>query len=279
MKKLILINFFACMTIMLSAQGNLIFESTQPNAPMDDVVERKLNEQKRVLPYAPQREGDIFWEKRIWRIIDTREKMNLPFRYPEKPLVSILIDGIKSGEITAYSPIDDKFSTQLNSEELSLQIYRRDTFRVVDPVTLEETLTVAEDDFNPDNVKRFRLKEIWYFDTNTSTLKVRILGIAPLVEEYDRFGNFRHEKPLFWVHYPSSREILARHIVFNPWNDKSVMSWEDLLEMRFFSSYITKESNVHDRRLEDYLSGVDLLLESEKIRMEIFNFEHDLWSY
>jgi hypothetical protein len=57
------------------------------------------------------------------------------------------------------------------------------------------------------------------------------------------------------------------------------MTWEDLFEMRFFASYIYKESNVYDRRLQDYLSGVDLLLEADKIKQEIFNFEHDLWSY
>jgi len=49
--------------------------------------------------------------------------------------------------------------------------------------------------------------------------------------------------------------------------------------MRYFSSYISQESNVYDRKVEDYLSGVDMLLEAEKIRMEIFNFEHDLWEY
>ena len=62
-------------------------------------------------------------------------------------------------------------------------------------------------------------------------------------------------------------------------NDASPITWEDLFEMRFFSSYIFKESNVHDRRIEDYLTGVDQLLEADKIKQEIFNYEHDLWSY
>jgi len=73
--------------------------------------------------------------------------------------------------------------------------------------------------------------------------------------------------------------VLARERVFNTGNDASPITWEDLLEMRFFSSYIYKVSNVYDRRLQDYKTGVDLLLEAEKIKAEIFNFEHDLWSY
>jgi len=110
-------------------------------------------------------------------------------------------------------------------------------------------------------------------------LQVRILGIAPLIDVKDDNGNFRYEKPMFWVYYPECREVLSRHQVFNSGNDASPNSWEDLLEMRFFSSYIYKQSNVHDFRLQDYLSGVDLLLEADKIKHEIFNFEHDLWSY
>jgi hypothetical protein len=72
---------------------------------------------------------------------------------------------------------------------------------------------------------------------------------------------------------------LTRHRVFTDGNDASPLSWEDLFEQRRFSSYIYKESNVTNRRLQDIYSGVDILLEGEKIKQEIFNWEHDLWSY
>ena len=110
-------------------------------------------------------------------------------------------------------------------------------------------------------------------------MNVRILGIAPLIDVTDENDNFRYEKPMFWAYYPEARPILAKHEVFNPQNDAALISWEDLLEMRFFASYIYKESNVRDLQLRHYLTGVDLLLEAEKIKQEIFNFEHDLWSY
>lgn len=247
--------------------------------PLDDVAERSLLEDRRVLPYESVREADILWEKRVWRVIDTREKMNLPFRYEEKPFIEILLEGVESGALTAYSPEADDFSLEMPQEELALQLYDRDTVRIVDPATYEETFQVVENAFDPAEVKRYRLKEVWFFDTKLSTMRVRILGIAPLREVFDENGNFRYETPMFWIHYPGSREWLAGYQVFNPLNDRGAMTWEDWLEMRFFASYITKESNVQDRRLEDYLSGVDLLLESERIEQEIFNYEHDLWSY
>ncbi|MCH8332021.1 MAG: hypothetical protein IH946_11720 [Bacteroidetes bacterium] len=49
--------------------------------------------------------------------------------------------------------------------------------------------------------------------------------------------------------------------------------------MRYFSSYIFKESNVYDQRIQDYAPGMDGLLEGERIRNSIIEFEHNLWSY
>lgn len=260
---------------------NILTESSDPSAgqPLDDVVSKRISEEKRLLPYDHVREADIFWEKRIWRVIDIREKMNLPFAYPERPFFSILMDGATTGEITVYSTEDDKFTSPLTPDEVASMGATIDTVITFDPETYEEQMQVVRNDINPEDVKRFRLKEVWFFDEETSTLQVRVLGIAPLIDKTDDNGNFLYEKPMFWVYYPEARNLLSRERVFNVGNDASPITWEDLMEMRFFASYIYKESNVRDRRLQDYLTGVDLLLEADKIKQEIFNFEHDLWSY
>jgi gliding motility associated protien GldN len=278
-----LVGLLSLMASPLMAQfpGNIMTESgqTDKSKPLDDIVERRTIVEKRVLPYDPIRESDVFWTKRVWRVIDVREKMNLPFAYPERPFFDILMDAAKSGEITVYSSESDKFTIPMTTEEVSSIGANVDTVTVIDPETYEETQTIVSNELNPEDVKRFRLKEIWYFDKETSRLNVRILGIAPLYDEKDSNGNIKYEKLLFWVYYPEARQVLARERAFNVGNDSSPMTWEDIMEMRFFSSYIFKESNVFDRRLEAYLSGVDLLMEGEKIKQEIFNFEHDLWSY
>lgn len=273
---------FICNNGVVAQQPeNILTESSDPNEgrPLDDIVDKRLTVEKRLLPYDHVREADIFWEKRIWRVIDIREKMNLPFAYPERPFFSILMDAATAGEITVYSVEDDKFSSRLTPDEVASMGATIDTVITFDPETYEEQLQVVRNDINPEDVKRFRLKEVWFFDEETSTLQVRILGIAPLIDKTDENGNFLYEKPMFWVYYPEAREILSRERVFNAGNDASPMTWEDLMEMRFFSSYIFKESNVQDRRIQDYLTGMDLLLEADKIKQEIFNFEHDLWSY
>ena len=277
----LLMLFFVSGPVIAQTPEDIMTEASDPDEdrPLDDIVEKRITFEKRVLPYDHIREADIFWEKRIWRVIDVREKMNLPFAYPERPFFTILMEAASAEEITVYSTEDDKFTSPLTPDEVASMGATVDTVITFDPETYEEQIQIVRNELNPEDVKRFRLKEIWFFDEETSTMQVRILGIAPLIDVKDDNGNFRYEKPMFWVYYPEARETLARERTFNFGNDTSPMTWEDIFEMRFFSSYIYKESNVFDRRLQEYLSGVDLLLEADKIKQEIFNFEHDLWSY
>lgn len=281
--------FFFFGTSMLLAQDpeqievktEEVFDDGPSDSPLDDVVKKDIMAERRVLAYQPIRESDIFWEKRIWRIIDVREKMNLPFAYPEEPFFKLLSDAATKGDLPVYA-IDgtDKFNKRMSTDDVLSMLSKTDTVVTFDPETYEEKVQIVRNDINWEDVKRFRIKEVWFFDKETSTLQVRILGIAPLIDVKDNEGNFRFEKPMFWVYYPQARELFARHRVFTMGgNTNATISWEDLFEMRYFASYIYKESNVYDRKLEEYLSGVDLLMESEKIKNEIFNFEHDLWQY
>ncbi len=272
----------------LSAQipGQIMgVESDDPVTPtnngpvIDGVVEKSTIAEKRVLPYEHIRESDIFYEKRVWRVIDIREKINLPFSYPERPFFTILQEAAEKGDITVYSTIDDKFTTPLTPEEVGQMGASVDTVVTFDPVTYEEKTEVVVNELNPADIKRYRIKEDWVFDEESSTLKVRILGIAPLKDEYDENGNYLYELPMFWVYYPNAREALARESAFAFGNQAANRTWEDVMEMRFFSSYIIKESNVFDRRVQDYVTGYDALMEADKIKQEIFNFEHDLWEY
>jgi gliding motility associated protien GldN len=255
---------------------------TEGEAPLDDIVKKDILLERRVLTYQPVRESDVFWEKRIWRIIDVREKINLPFAYPEEPFFSILSNAASKGDLPVYSTDEEgaKFKKRMSTDDVLSMLSKVDSVITFDPETYEEKLKIVRNDINYEDVKRFRIKEVWYFDKETSTLQVRILGIAPMIDVKDQEGNFRFEKPMFWVYYPQARELFSKHRVYSMGgNRNAAMSWEDLFEMRYFSSYIYKESNVYDRKIDEYLQGVDLLMESEKIKNEIFNFEHDLWQY
>jgi len=294
---LFFLSFLAINTVHAQIPEDVITESTEfddfffgedeDSAPIDDIIEKRLIQERMILPYDNPREVDIFWEKRVWRIIDVREKMNQPFVYPEAPFFDVLLDGINKGKIRAFD--DEKFKYRLSPQELERKLVKTDTALVplLDDPDNYELRIISDTIARFSNINQFRLKEVWYFDSEISQLKVRILGISPLFTEtvYDDFGNVVDEitYPLFWLYYPDCRDMLARSMAFNPGNDASPLSWDDIFMMRFFSSYIFKTSNVQDLRLTDFPSlrenGVDRLLESQKIKAEIFNFEHDLWSW
>jgi len=273
----------ACITIATTVQAQepeTITESTVTDeAPLDDIVERTLNVEKRILAYDKPREADLMWEKRIWRVLDLREKMNFPFSYPEEPFAQIVLDNVKNGTFKAYSTVNDKFSIVMTPKEIEGKLLRMDTVPVFDPETYEESIKIVPNEVNVEDFKRIRVKEIWYFDSETSMLNVRILGLAPIRDVYDDNGNFKYEDVFFWVYYPHMRKELAKHRVFLEDNDASPITWEDFMEMRYFSSFVYKESNVKDNRIQDYMSGVDALMEGEVIKSNIFNWEHDLWEY
>ena len=268
----------------LFAQNNA--EMTESSAVsediyIDDIVSKRLIAEGRLLQYAPIREADIAWQKKIWRVIETREKMNLVFREQSKPFFNILKGFIENGDITVFD--DEFFKEPLTFEAVEKKLYSVDTTTMFDPETYEEKVVIIKNTKSWENVFKYRIKEIWFFDKQTSMLRNRILGIAPIYTE-DKQGVIL-ESPLFWVYYPEARNIMSKHQVFNENSDVAPMTWSDLFDNRYFTSYIMKKSNVLDYRVMDYFNptseyyGIDQLLESERIKAELFNFEHDLWEY
>ena len=88
------------------------------------------------------------------------------------------------------------------------------------------------------------------------------------------------KKPLFWIKYDEVRDALAKQEVFMTNNDAQRISFDDLFMQRRFGSVIFGESNVYnDRMINQYQVGKYTLFEAERIKTELFNFEHDLWEY
>lgn len=240
------------------------------------------NRNKQPLEYQYQREADVAWSKSIWRVIDIRQKMNLPFGYPQRPLIQILHEAAKKGDITVYDPAvenADQFKQIMNVADVQKIGTREDTIYTIDPISLEEVLTVVRTDLSWEKITKYRIKEVWFFDTRTSSMQVRITGLAPVMEYYDANGNYIGDMTMYWIPYESLRPMLAKEEVYNPRNDWQLFSWDDLFNMRLFESYIYKESNVYDRNINDYTAGVDAQLESERIKQQIFEKEHDMWDY
>ena len=271
--------FFAA-TFNTSASGQIV----------DGAYKRTNIYQKKPMPLPPVREADVFWSKKIWRIIDLREKMNLPMYYPtretdgQKNLISVLLDGIQNGQITPYDArVENEFKTPLTYEQVKEAFgAEATTEETIDFDTGERKEVVIQGEIRPYEIKQFMVKEEWYFDKQASTLNVRIIGICPIrefVRDNDPAGEVQRQQ-VFWVYYPEARDLLATNIAMNPYNGARSMSYDDLFIKRMFNSYVVKESNVYNNRfITAYLSGREAMLESKRIETEIFNFEQDLWAY
>ena len=146
-----------------------------PDAPLDDIVSKKLTETKLVLPYEPLHERDIFWQRRIWRVIDCRQKMNKPFMYDGQELFTILKKGIEEGAIKSYTT--DNFYHKQTTEAIQQQLVKADTAEVYNPETGGYDLVATSNDFDPQTINQYRIKEDWYFDSESSVMKLSLIHI------------------------------------------------------------------------------------------------------
>lgn len=270
---------------LLTAFGVAPAVSQVLEPPVDGIYVKEHIMNRKPIPYAPIREADVMWKKRVWRIIDLREKMNLPLYYPVvetngmRSLADLLYTSVTSeGSPRIYKGGVDDFSEEMTITELKALTEKVDTLYVPDLDNPDNppVMKVVTSEFSPSRVKKIWVKEEWFFDKQRSVLDVRILGLCPMYENEDKE---KGDTPLFWVYFPEARSVLAKVDVFNRQNAGERRSFDDIFWKRQFSSYITKEENVYDRVIADYAKGMDALLESERIKQEIINFEHDLWEF
>lgn len=251
-------------------------------------VDRSQVKDRKPLEYENLRDDDNLWSEFLWREIDAREKINQSFMYPGKDdngdqrFFSILLNSIKYDSVTAFSADNDRFTIPLSSDQvMNMTAGSNDTVEVTDPVlgTVERIIT-KKAKFSADSVYTFRIKEQLIFDKEASRLFTRIIGIAPIAKQV--IGGKSQPRILFWIYYPDLRKTLAKVDVYNPKNFSSRMTWEELFESRFFSSYIIKSSanNPSDRYLNAMIKDpLFRLLEGDNIKKRIFNYEQDLWQY
>ena len=277
--------FVAAALLLLTNLGQ-----TQVQTVLDGAYVPEHNPTKRVVPYPHLRQADVMFAQRIWQVIDLREKMNHPFYFPLDEIADrkSLFDVIKQallveGSLTAYglgpTDDDDEFRYPLSQSEIDSLLRPMVTKPTEDPDTGDITYVDIEDPVNSRDITQYKIKEDWIFDKQRSERFVRIIGIAPMKEDYDDQGVKRGYKTLFWLYFPECRYIFANATVYNFQNDAQRRTFEELFQKRMFTSYIVKESNVYDRSIMSYARNIDALLESERIKDELFTIEHDLWHY
>lgn len=247
---------------------------------------------RRPVPYTHVREADVMWAKRVWEEIDLREKINHPLYYPTQPtrhrksLMQTLWDAATGeGEMELIVYKDEDFKNPYQPEELDALFSDKDTITMPNPLDPDYDTTIYVDNpFDPADVMHYRMIEDWFFDRERSVLEKRVIGLGPIRERYTTDPTtgeriFQGKEVMFWVYYPHARDILVRTEVFNRFNDAERMTFDDVFFKRMFNARIVKVDNVYDRWISEYADGLDALLEADKIKNTLHEYEMDLWEY
>ncbi len=288
----------ALLPISISAQANIL------NAKKPEEIGKKTEAQIAAdndtpLQYGYVDDRDILWSKTIWEVIDLDERVNFPLYYPldtvnigsdRRSLYDVLIKHIKTGELTDVY-VDSYFTEKRKFSDLEATLKKVDTTDLgYEQINAGEQLSpeyINRRELTAADIEEYRIKGIWYFDKRQGELKYRLLGIAPVAPDVN-FIDDESMAPedalveLFWVWFPSAREILHKAKVFNQRNSAQPISFDMLLNARRFNGVIYKEDNVQgDREIDQYIAENALfqLLESQRINEAIRDREQDMWAY
>lgn len=246
-------------------------------------------------PYL--RQADIKFRRRIWRIIDLRQKLNKSWTWPRSPITQVFWELGTKGLVRAYA--NDSFNRIITPEQILEVTSSLDKVPVllagVDPSEatsddyVDSTVVVM---FKWSEINKFEIMEDWVFDYKHGEMKPIIIGIAPVKPEFidapQPDGTTKKQmvgesKP-FWLKMDDCRPTLTKSQVFNRYNDAMRLNWDQHINLhRLFESYIVKQTDWDDlyiaSKTEFKDDKVATLLEAEKIKNDLFIFEHDLWEY
>lgn len=276
------------------AQANILNAKSPQEIGVRTDEQRALDNDK-PLDYGYVDDRDILFSKMVWEKVVLDERANFPMYYPidtnnigkdRRSLYDVLMKSIKDGKIENIYD-DSYFTTKRTLKDIESALVKIDTTELgIEQLNAGEELSaeyINRRDITSADITEYHVKGLWYFDKRQSEMKYRLLGIAPVAPDVNFIDDPEPDLvPLFWVFFPDARPVLHQYKAFNNENSSMPISFDHLLNARRFQGYIFKEENVQgDRSISEYVSENALmqLLESERIKDKIRDFELDMWTY
>jgi gliding motility associated protien GldN len=276
------------------AQSNLL-NAKVPSEIGKKTAAQLLSDDDKPLAYGYVHDRDVLMGKTTWETIDLDERINFPLYYPidtsnigkdRRSLYDVLTKAMKDGKLTEVYT-DSYFNTKKTLKDIAASLTRIDT---TDPGREQFNAGIAIDpqyivrtDLAAIDVSDYKIKGYWYFDKRQSELKYRLLGLCPIVPDVYTVGKEEQDFiEIFWIYFPAARDVLHEAKAFNDRNSAMPSTFDHLLNSRRFSGVIYKEENVYgDREIAEYMkeNSQMQLLESERVKDKIRDFEQDMWNY
>nr|WP_314896428.1 gliding motility protein GldN [uncultured Flavobacterium sp.] len=276
------------------AQSNLLNAKTPDQIGLKTAAQL-ISDNDKPLVYGYVHDRDVLMGKTTWEIIDLSEKINFALYFPidtanigsdRRSLYDVLTKAMRNGKITEVYT-DSYFNTKKSIEDIQGSLTRIDTTDAgreqINAGAQISPEYILKQDLTAQDVSKYKIKGYWYFDKRQSELKYRLLGICPITPDvYTMNSDEKDYIELFWVFFPAAREVLHEAKAFNDKNSAMPVSFDQILNSRRFNSVIYKEENVYgDRAIDEYMkdNAQNQLLESERVKEKIRNFEQDMWNY
>lgn len=283
-----------CTVSGMFAQANIL------NAKSPEEIGVRTEAQKAVdndkpLEYGYVDDRDILFSKMTWEKVVLDERANFPLYYPidtnnissdRRSLYDVLMKNIKNGNIENIYD-DSYFNAKRTLKDIESALSKIDTTGVgIEQLNAGEELSaeyINRRDITAAEIREYHIKGLWYFDKRQAEMKYRLLGIAPVAPDVNFIDDDEPDLvELFWVFFPDARDVLHEAKSFNNKNSSMPFSFDHILNARRFHGYTYKEENVQgDRAVSEYISDNALmqLLESDRIKDKIRDFELDMWTY
>lgn len=295
MNKRFILTVIGVLTVSLGfSQANILNAKSPEEIGVKTDAQIALDNDK-PLEYGYVDDRDILYSRMTWEKVVLDERVNFPLYYPidtnnigknRRSLFDVLISSVRSGKIKNIYD-DSYFNNKRTLKDIQAAMTMVDTTELgIEQINAGETLSaeyINRRDITAADIVEYRVKGMWYFDKRLGELKYRLLGIAPVAPDVNFIDS---ETPdlveLFWVFFPDAREVLHQAKTFNNENSAIPLSFDHLLNSRRFNGYVYQEENVQgDRKISEYISDNALmqLLESDRVKDKIRNFEMDMWSY
>lgn len=224
---------------------------------------------------------NIRFYKRVWRDIDLSDEQNYIFATPGSSLIEAIMKGINEGKLTPYSPEDDSFQTKMTAKEGVARFADSVLVPIFDDEGNQIDAQMALNEFNPESVTKFRIKEDIFFDKQRGRLETRIIGVAPLmnISSSVELAQSVGATPAFWLYFPQLRYTLVKVDVSDPDRGLYDMSMDDLFVQRKFESTIIRESSPGMQQNFQYAENAEQQAQdAREIEEKLEAYKERLWT-
>src|SRR5690554_1264303 len=220
------------------------------------------------------------WSRIIYRYINLSNPTNAPLYYPETPiegrenLFTMIFRLLQNNQIKAYEYLDGR---EIFTEEYLINfpefidrfgIYHEDN---------NGKIAVNDADVPSNEVQGYYLKEVYYFDTPTSSFRVLPVAICPVLHRENNYESSTRY-PLFWVPYSEIKQQLRQIPVMSSGINNSMRGTiDDFFRSRLYYGEIYKAGNLGNKSISQYTnSPEEMEAKQNRIEQELIDFENRL---